>query len=188
MRSLTKSYVRVGRTTIGCGAFAPLAASSAVVSQAGTTILAALAVDKSSSGGNFSVDYRVRAHAEGRVPQASQRREPRSPTEAETVAARAIDRAVRPMFSKGAGFEAALTVTVHSLGPSADDPVSLAVNAASLALLLGHDSWEGPVGCVSIAAGGWLCAGGPLEAGPRTPDLLADLQWICSTRPARTTW
>lgn len=94
----------------------------------------------------LTVDYRDRAYAHGRVPVNVSRRE-RHGSDEEILAARAIDRAVRPLFPRGYVDEVQITVTAHSVD---GDTVVTAVNTASCALSLSSQPWFGPIGCVRI--------------------------------------
>jgi polyribonucleotide nucleotidyltransferase len=94
----------------------------------------------------LTVDYRDRAYAHGRVPLNASRRE-RHGSDEEILAARAIDRAVRPLFPRGYVDEVQITVTAHAVD---GDAVVTAVNTASCALSLSSQPWFGPIGCVRV--------------------------------------
>ena len=96
----------------------------------------------------LTVDYRSRSYAFGRIPITGNRRD-RHGNDEEILAARIIDRAVRPMFPKGYVNEVQLTVTAHA-ADGVHDPVIAGVNAASMALLRSNLPWNGPIGCVRV--------------------------------------
>lgn len=95
------------------------------------------------------VEFRDRAYAYGRVPHRADRREPAT-TERETLAARAVDRALRPLMPPGLLCTVQVTNTVLSADGGVD-PEVLAINAASAALLRAGLPWGGPVGCAPTA-------------------------------------
>ncbi|RYH20070.1 hypothetical protein EON65_24705 [archaeon] len=96
----------------------------------------------------LTVDYRSRSYAFGILPPLPKRRE-RHGDDEEILAARVIDRAIRPLFPKGYTDEVQLTVTAHAID-NINDPTILAVNAASAALYNSKQPWNGPIGCVRI--------------------------------------
>ncbi|MFA6003127.1 MAG: polyribonucleotide nucleotidyltransferase [Elusimicrobiota bacterium] len=94
-------------------------------------------------------EYRERTYAAGRIPGGFFKRETR-PREKETLAARMVDRPIRPLFPKSWRFE----TMVHTLVISSDlenDPDVVAINGASAALMLSDIPWNGPVAAVRIA-------------------------------------
>jgi polyribonucleotide nucleotidyltransferase len=108
--------------------------------------------DAEGEGGGtpFTVEYREKPAASGRIPRTPNRRE--STTEAETLTGRAIDRCLRPLFPPLYASETQLVASVQAYDrASPDPPVSLATNAASAALHASDVPWAGPVGCVRVA-------------------------------------
>lgn len=93
---------------------------------------------------NHQVEFRERAYAYGRVPMRADRREAAT-SDRETLAARAVDRALRPLFPPGFLYSVQLTATVLSADGGLD-PEVLAINAGSAALLRAGLPWGGPVG------------------------------------------
>jgi len=91
-------------------AFAPgktighLADASAVCSHGGSVLHATVCSTRNPAPTDdflpLTVDYRSRAYAFGRIPQAANRRE-RHGADDEVLVARVIDRAVRPLFPAG---------------------------------------------------------------------------------------
>ena len=92
----------------------------------------------------LTVDYRQRHHAVGKIPTSANRADNRRPTNAETLASRAIDRALRPLL-KRADDAAINTQSIHLTcsiqacaitedGSIGGHPVALALNSASVAM------------------------------------------------------
>ncbi|MBU2082043.1 polyribonucleotide nucleotidyltransferase, partial [Patescibacteria group bacterium] len=76
------------------------------------------------------------------------RREGR-PSEEAVLNARLIDRAIRPLFDQNIRNETQIVTTVLSLDEK-NDPDVLAMNAASIALLVSDIPWNGPIAAVRI--------------------------------------
>lgn len=130
---------------------ANLAESSVLATQGGTVVHATVCSAPSLSSDDFlplTVDYRDRYYASRQVPSTANRRE-RHGSENEVLIARVIDRAIRPLFVKGYTNEVQVTVTAHAID-GVHDPVVLAVNAVSHALMHSNQPWNGPVACTRI--------------------------------------
>ncbi|MFC5280587.1 polyribonucleotide nucleotidyltransferase [Arcanobacterium canis] len=112
----------------------------------------------------LTVDVEERSYAAGRIPGSFFRREGRPSTDA-ILAARLIDRPLRPGFVKGLRNEVQVIETVLSVHP--DDAYDvLAINAASASTQLSGLPFSGPVGGTRMALidGQWV-------AFPRFSDL-----------------
>ncbi len=96
----------------------------------------------------LTVDYQERAYAAGKIPGGFFKREGR-PHEKETLAARLIDRPIRPLFPHGYHQDVQVIATVLSADQE-NDPDVLAVVGASAALTLSPIPFQGPIGCVRI--------------------------------------
>lgn len=133
------------------GCVARSAHGAVVARQGGTVVLAAVVTGGEVDAGfvPLTVDYRERSAAAGRIPGGSLRRDARS-TEAETLAARLVDRSIRPLFPERFRRQTQMSITVMSYEPG-DDPVVLAVTAASAALCCSEIPWAGPVAAVRVA-------------------------------------
>src|ERR1700754_4111256 len=94
----------------------------------------------------LTVDVGERMYAVGPTPGSFFRREGRPSTDA-VLAARLIDRPLRPSFVDGLRNEIQVVVTVLSLHPG-DGYDALAINAASASTQLGGLPFSGPVGGV----------------------------------------
>ncbi|MDE1535716.1 MULTISPECIES: polyribonucleotide nucleotidyltransferase [Actinotignum] len=104
----------------------------------------------------LTVDVEERSYAAGKIPGSFFRREGRPGTDA-ILAARLIDRPLRPLFTKGMRNEVQIVETVLSIHP--DDAYDvLAINAASLSTSLTDLPFAGPVGGtrVSLVDGQWI--------------------------------
>jgi polyribonucleotide nucleotidyltransferase len=96
----------------------------------------------------LTCDYEEKLYAAGRIPGSFPRREGR-PTEAAILACRMIDRPMRPLFPKDFRNDIQLVATVVSADQE-QDPTTLAVTGASLALQISDIPHAGPVGCVRV--------------------------------------
>ncbi|MGQ0847676.1 MAG: polyribonucleotide nucleotidyltransferase [Actinomycetota bacterium] len=104
----------------------------------------------------LTVDFEERMYAVGRIPGSFFRREGR-PTEAATLAARLIDRPLRPSFRED--FRCETHVVVTTLSVDGDNPFDVvALNGASAALMISGIPFEGPIGGVRLALkkGEWV--------------------------------
>ena len=141
-----------GRTlTIETGKMAKQAAGSCLVRFGDTMVLAAVTVSKSVSTLPFfplTVEYREKTYAAGKIPGGFLKREGR-PSDKEILAARGIDRSIRPLFPEGFKNEIQVFVTVISADQENDADV-LAVLAASTALSVSQIPWDGPIAAVRV--------------------------------------
>lgn len=104
----------------------------------------------------LTVDVEERSYAAGRIPGSFFRREGRPTTDA-ILAARLIDRPLRPAFVKGLRNEVQVVATVMAIHP--DDAYDvLAINAASMSTQLSGLPFSGPVGGtrISLIDGEWV--------------------------------
>lgn len=129
------------------------AGSSAVYLDDDTMLLSATAVANNPRDAidffPLTVDVEERMYAAGRIPGSFFRREGR-PGEGAILAARLIDRPLRPCFVKGLRNEVQVVVTVMALNPNVLYDV-LAINAASMSTTLAGLPFSGPVGGVRVA-------------------------------------
>lgn len=129
-------------------------ANGAVIAQLGDTVVLATAVMSKDQkiGADFlplTVDYEEKYYACGKILGSRfMRREGRSSEEA-TLNARLIDRAIRPLFDQSIRNEVQIVTTVLSMDEK-NDPDVLAINAASLALMISDIPWNGPVAAIRI--------------------------------------
>lgn len=125
-----------------------------------TTVLSATTVGKTPKDQfdffPLTVDVEERQYAAGRIPGNFFRREGRPGTEA-ILAARQIDRPLRPSFVKGLRNEVQVVATVLTVHP--DDAYDvLAINAASMSTQIAGLPFSGPIGGTRIALvdGQWV--------------------------------
>jgi len=97
----------------------------------------------------LTVDYREYTFAGGRIPGGWFKREGR-PTEKEVLTARLTDRPLRPLFPKGYNHETQVIGTVFS-ADGVNDPDVLAINGASVALLVSECPFDTAIGAVRVA-------------------------------------
>ncbi len=142
-----------GRTlTIEIGRMARLADGAALVQYGGTAVLATVVASKEANydRGYFPlfVEYREKSYAAGKIPGGFFKREGR-PSEGEILAARQVDRPIRPLFPEGYMHEVQVVVTVVSYDQENDADV-LGLLGASTALSVSEIPWQGPVSAVRI--------------------------------------
>ncbi len=131
-----------------------LQADAAVMATLGETIVLATVATKplTEDKGYFplSVEYVEKHYASGRItPQKFIKREGR-PSEKSVLSGRAIDRSIRPLFPKDfQDSEVQVIITVLSFD-GVNDPVMLAMNAASAALSISSVPWAGPLAGVRV--------------------------------------
>ncbi|WP_353066481.1 polyribonucleotide nucleotidyltransferase [Arcanobacterium hippocoleae] len=125
-----------------------------------TVVLSATAVSSQPREGfdffPLTVDVEERSYAAGRIPGSFFRREGRPGTDA-ILAARLIDRPLRPAFVKGLRNEVQVVATVLAIHP--DDAYDVvAINAASMSTQLSGLPFSGPIGGVrlSLIDGQWV--------------------------------
>ena len=118
-----------------------------------TSMLSATTVGKNPREGfdffPLTVDVEERQYAAGKIPGSFFRREGRPPTDA-ILAARLIDRPLRPSFPDGIRNEVQVVITVTSIAPD-EMYDSVAINAASMSTTLSGMDFAGPIGAVRIA-------------------------------------
>ena len=141
------------------GRLAKQAAGSALVQFGDTVVLAAVTVSDRISHLPFfplTVEYREKWYAAGKFPGGFFKREAR-PNDGEILAARQIDRSLRPLFPKGFKNETQVFVYVLSADQENDADI-VGLTAASLALSLSRVPWDGPVAAVRLGRvdGEWV--------------------------------
>src|SRR4051812_26934174 len=141
-----------GRTfRLEAGRLAKQAAGSALLQFGETTVLAAVTVSEVTSSLPFfplTVEYREKSYAAGKIPGGFLKREGR-PSDDEILAARLIDRSIRPLFPEGFKNEVQVFVYVLSADQENDADV-LGITAASLALSRSRIPWNGPIAGVRV--------------------------------------
>ena len=152
MRQRKEIQIGEGTLIIENGYLAKQANGSCTVRFGDTVVLATACMDSRAGVARdflpLTVDYREYTAAAGRIPGGFFKREGR-PTEKEIITSRQIDRPLRPLFPEG------YTADTQIIGfcLSADnenDPDILAINGASVALVLSDIPFYHPVGAVRV--------------------------------------
>ena len=150
MQRIEKTFA--GRSlSIETGRMAKQAAGSAVVTFGDTMVLAAVTVTDTQSNLPFFpllVEYREKTYAAGKIPGGFIKREGR-PHDHEILAARIIDRSIRPMFPEGFKNEVQVYIYVISADQENDADV-LGLLAASFALNASKIPFSGPLAAVRV--------------------------------------
>src|SRR3989441_1398790 len=136
------------------GRLAKQAAGSCLLQFGETVVLATVTVSDNVSTLPFfplTVEYREKAYAAGKIPGGFLKREGR-PSDEEILAARGIDRSVRPLFPEGFKNEVQVFVYVLSADQENDADV-LGLTAASAALTMSQVPWNGPIAAVRVGRG-----------------------------------
>jgi len=141
------------------GRLAKQAAGSCLIQFGDTVVLATVTVSDNISTLPFfplTVEYREKAYAAGKIPGGFLKREGR-PSDEEVLAARVIDRSVRPLFPEGFKNEVQVFVYVLSADQENDADV-LGMTAASAALTMSVVPWKGPIAAVRVGRveGAWI--------------------------------
>jgi polyribonucleotide nucleotidyltransferase len=138
---------------IQTGALAKQANGSVTLTYGGTVVLVTACMSREIKEGRdffpLTVECQEKTYAAGRIPGGFFKREGR-PSESEILAARLIDRPIRPLFPKGMLNEVQVMAIVLS-SDAENDPDILAVNGASLALSISDIPFHGPVACCRVA-------------------------------------
>jgi polyribonucleotide nucleotidyltransferase len=134
------------------GRLAGLAGGAATLRVGDTMVFSAATMSKEPRHGidffPLTIDYEERMYAGGRIPGSFFRREGR-PSEEATLIDRLTDRPLRPLFPKDLRNDVQLIL--YSLSVDEENPIDiLAINAASLALVISDIPWGGPIGAVRI--------------------------------------
>src|SRR5216684_2033621 len=149
-----------GRTLkIESGRLAKQAAGSCLLQFGETVVLAAVTVSENVANLPYfplTVEYREKAYAAGKIPGGFLKREGR-PSDKEVLAARVIDRSIRPLFPEGFKNEVQVFVYVLSADQENDADV-LGLTAASAALTMSVVPWKGPIAAVRVGRveGAWI--------------------------------
>ncbi len=147
------------RLVLETGRMAKQAAGSALVQFGDTMVLATVTVSDSQSTLPFfplTVEYREKTYAAGKIPGGFIKREGR-PHDHEILAARIIDRSIRPLFPEG--FKNEVQVFIYVISADQENaPDVLALVAASYALNASKIPFAGPIAGVRVGRvqGNWI--------------------------------
>jgi len=133
------------------GQVAQQANGSVVVRYGDTVVLCTAVASKDAKNLDFfplTVNYQERLYAAGKIPGGFIKREGR-PTEFATLAARLIDRPLRPLFAEGFRNEVQIVATVLSVDTDNASEIA-AMIGASLALSISDIPFQGPIAGVKV--------------------------------------
>src|SRR5574343_1928509 len=126
---------------------------SVILKSEGTVVMATAVIsrDGKSNPGffNLTVEYLEKFYASGKILGSQFTRREGKPSDQAILAARVIDRTIRPLFEHHIKNAVQVIVTVIAIGKA--DPNTLGINAASIALSTSDIPWHGPVGAVHIS-------------------------------------
>ena len=151
MKEVFKLDFRGREITVEIGEVAKQASSSCLVRYGDTVVLTAMTNKNEPSGGDFfplMVLYQEKLYSVGKIPGGFIKREGR-PTENATLAARLIDRPIRPLFEEGFKNEVQIVNTVLSVDTD-NSPEMTALFGSSLALSISDLPFNGPVASVVV--------------------------------------
>ena len=152
MKQTKEISIGEGTLIIESGYLAKQANGSCTVRLGDTVVLATACMEhKGPADRDFlplTVDYREYTYAAGRIPGGFFKREGR-PSEKEIITSRQIDRPLRPLFPEG--YTADTQIIAFCLSADGEnDPDILAINGASIALVLSDIPFYHPVGAVRV--------------------------------------
>ena len=133
------------------GEMAKQARGAALVRYGDTVVLSAAVMNNNVSTADFfplTVLYQEKLYSVGKIPGGFIKREGR-PTDEATLAARLIDRPIRPMFAEGFRNEVQVINTVLSVDPD-NSPEMTAMLGASIALSISDIPFDGPIAGVRV--------------------------------------
>lgn len=127
---------------------------SVILKSGGTVVMATACIsrDGKSNPGffNLTVEYLEKFYASGKILGSQFMRREGRPSDQAILAARVIDRTIRPLFDQRIKNAVQVIITVIAVGDT--DPKMLGINAASIALHISDIPWNGPVGAVHISS------------------------------------
>ncbi len=126
---------------------------SVILKSEGTVVMATAVISKDGSKNlgyfNLTVEYLEKFYAAGKILGGQYNKREGRPSDQSILAARMIDRTIRPLFDQHIKNAVQVIVTVIAIGKT--DPKTLGINAASIALHLSNIPWNGPIGAVQIS-------------------------------------
>ncbi len=152
--NLVKKTFEFGQHTvcIETGEIARQATSAVMVSMGETCVLVSVvANDQARDDIDFfplTVEYQEKSYAAGKIPGGFHKREGR-PSEREILAARLIDRPIRPLFPDGFYNEVQVVAMVLSIDPNVEPDIP-AIIGTSAALSLSGIPFNGPIGAARV--------------------------------------
>jgi len=126
---------------------------SVILKSEGTVVMATAVISKDGSKNmgffNLTVEYLEKFYAAGKILGGQYNKREGRPSDQSILAARMIDRTIRPLFDQHIKNAVQVIVTVIAVGNT--DPKTLGINATSIALHLSDIPWNGPIGAVQIS-------------------------------------
>jgi len=126
---------------------------SVILKSEGTVVMATAVISKDGSKNlgffNLTVEYLEKFYAAGKILGGQYNKREGRPSDQAILAARMIDRTIRPLFDQHIKNAVQVIVTVIAVGET--DPKTLGINAVSIALSMSDIPWNGPIGAVQIS-------------------------------------
>ena len=126
---------------------------SVILKSEGTVVMATAVISKDGSKNlgffNLTVEYLEKFYAAGKILGGQYNKREGRPSDQAILAARMIDRTIRPLFAHHIKNAVQVIVTVIAVGKT--DPKTLGINAVSIALHMSNIPWNGPIGAVQIS-------------------------------------
>jgi len=139
------------KISLETGQLAKQASGAVLASYGETRVLVTVCVQESKEEKDYfplRVDYEERFYASGKIPGGFFKREGR-PSDVAVLAARMIDRPIRPLFPKGYRDEVQIVATVLSAEMDCS-PSILSTLGASAALMISEAPFNGPIAAVQV--------------------------------------
>ena len=126
---------------------------SVILKSEGTVVMATAVISKDGSKNlgffNLTVEYLEKFYATGKILGGQYNKREGRPSDQSILAARMIDRTIRPLFDQHIKNAVQVIVTIIAVGNT--DPKTLGINATSIALHMSDIPWNGPIGAVQIS-------------------------------------
>ncbi len=126
---------------------------SVILKCEGTVVMATAVISKDGSKNlgffNLTVEYLEKFYAAGKILGGQYNKREGRPSDQAILAARMIDRTIRPLFDQHIKNAVQVIVTIIAVGKT--DPKALGINAVSIALHMSDIPWNGPIGAVQIS-------------------------------------
>src|SRR3989339_875192 len=126
---------------------------SVILKSEGTVVMATAVISKDGSKNlgffNLTVEYLEKFYPPAKIRRSEYNKREGRPSGHAILAARMIDRTIRPLFDQHIKNAVQVIITVIAVGNT--DPKALGINAASIALHMSDIPWNGPIGAVQIS-------------------------------------